>query len=247
MVNVTGAAALPPVCHLIALLTLGRSPRNWSRRKVSRRMTTSEPRGEAVQETTQTPYATDGADVKDALRHHYAIALKRFLKAFAIVTPMAASAFVTKIEYLLPLSIVGMPAVVGTVVVFYARTSLIWRCSRVFRTYPLEFRGTVEKGKLQKYARSRLPLRFGKQADASTMMCAKYVLGGNGWPEGIENGVWFAGDDPFGGAAIVPGTGELLFMQPSEWVLSAKERESAGEVRIKQAKRAGINRAVSYR
>ena len=51
----------------------------------------------------------------------------------------------------------------------------------------------------------------------------------------------------FGGAAIVPGTGELLFMQPSEWVLSAKERESAGEVRIKQAKRAGINRAVSYR
>ncbi|WP_268249527.1 hypothetical protein [Streptomyces poonensis] len=41
--------------------------------------------------------------------------------------------------------------------------------------------------------------------------------------------------------------GELLFMQPSQWELSAKERDTAGEVRIKQAERAGIKKAVSYR
>ncbi|AZQ37810.1 hypothetical protein EJ357_33730 [Streptomyces cyaneochromogenes] len=49
----------------------------------------------------------------------------------------------------------------------------------------------------------RLRLRFGEKADQSTTMQAKSVLVRYGWPTGIENGVSFAGDDPFGGAAIV--------------------------------------------
>lgn len=210
-------------------------------------MTTGEPGGKAVQDSTKAPYSTDGTDFRGALKYHYGIALKRFLKSFPIFAAMWIVFFVTKSDYLLPLAIIGMFGSVITVGAFYARFSLIWRCSRVFRTYPMEFRGPIEKMHLEKYARSRLRLRFGKQGDESTTMLAKYALGGNGWPKDIENGVWFAGDDPFGGAAIVPGTGELLFMQPSEWALSAKQRESAGEVRIKQARRAGIKRAVSYR
>ncbi|SDP65659.1 hypothetical protein SAMN04487981_13151 [Streptomyces sp. cf386] len=188
-----------------------------------------------------------GSDFKSALKDHYGVTLKRFLKVFPIFAVMILLLFVTKSDYLLPLAIIGMFGSLISAVGFYARLSLIWRCSRVFRTYPMEFRGPIEKMHTEKRARSRLRLRFAQQADQSTTMLAKSVLGGNGWPAGIENGVWFAGDDPFGGAAVVPGTGELLFMQPNEWVLSAKERESAGEARIERARRAGIKKAVSYR
>jgi hypothetical protein len=213
-------------------------------------MNTGEHGGNAMSDSTPVPYATDGTDFRDALKYHYGVALKRFAKFGLPCAAMFVQMYLWPMDYrgyLLPVAIVGLFGFVFTSVLFYARTSMTWRCSRVFRTYPLEFRGPVEKVKLEKYARSRLHLRFDTQADESATMLAKSVLGGNGWPEGIANGVWFAGDDPFGGAAIVPGTGELLFMQPSEWALSAKERESAGEVRIKQAKRAGIKRAVSYR
>lgn len=200
-----------------------------------------------MQQANQAPYPTDGTDFRGALKYHYRIALKRFLKVFPIFAAMLVLLFVTKSDYLIPVAVIGLFGSLITAGGFYARLSLISRCSRVFRTYPLVFRGPIEKMKLEKHARSKLRLCFGKQADGSITMLAKYALGGSGWPADIENGVWFAGDDPFGGAAIVPGTGELLFMQPSEWSLSVKERESAGEVRIKQAKRAGIKKAVSYR
>ncbi|WP_143052581.1 hypothetical protein [Streptomyces sp. cf386] len=200
-----------------------------------------------MHETSHVPDAMGGSDFKSALKDHYGVTLKRFLKVFPIFAVMILLLFVTKSDYLLPLAIIGMFGSLISAVGFYARLSLIWRCSRVFRTYPMEFRGPIEKMHTEKRARSRLRLRFAQQADQSTTMLAKSVLGGNGWPAGIENGVWFAGDDPFGGAAVVPGTGELLFMQPNEWVLSAKERESAGEARIERARRAGIKKAVSYR
>lgn len=78
-------------------------------------------------------------------------------------------------------------------------------------------------------------------------MRAKDPLGRPGWPANIAAGVWFSGDDPFGGAAIVPGTGELLFMQPKEWVLLAEERKNAGVERISRAKRGGIKSPSRYR
>jgi hypothetical protein len=200
-----------------------------------------------VHETSHVPDARDGSDYRSALKYHYSIALKRFFKVFPIFAAMLALLFITKSGYVIPFAIIGLFGTLITAIGFYARVSLIWRCSRVFRAYPLVFRGPIEKMKLEKHGRSKLRLRFGSQADESITMLAKYALGGTGWPTDIENGVWFAGDDPFGGAAIVPGTGELLFMQPNEWALSAQERESAGEVRMKQAKRAGVKRAVSYR
>jgi hypothetical protein len=67
------------------------------------------------------------------------------------------------------------------------------------------------------------------------------------WPADISQGIWFAGDDPFGGAALVPGTGELLFMQPRIRELTAEQRENAGPERIRRARRAGIKRAVNIR
>jgi len=211
-------------------------------------MNTGERGGNAMSGTAPASYATDGTDFKGAPKYYYGTALKLFAKFGIPCAVLWVQMFTLPMEYrgyVLPLSILGMLGFVFTLFLFYGRVSLTWKCSRVLRTYPLVFRGPVEKVRLERPL--RLHLRFGKQSGQTVTLLAKGPLGRSSWPEGIENGVWFAGDDPFGGAAIVPGTGELLFMQPSEWVLSAKERESAGEVRIKQAKRAGINRAVSYR
>jgi hypothetical protein len=49
------------------------------------------------------------------------------------------------------------------------------------------------------------------------------------------------------GRRLVPGSGELLFMQPGERQLAAKRRDSAGEFRIGRAGRAGVEKAVSWR
>ncbi|GGZ39224.1 hypothetical protein [Streptomyces poonensis] len=211
-------------------------------------MNTSQIRDVAAAETAPAPYSTDGTDFRGALKYYYGVALKKFAKWGIPWVILWAQMFAWPMEYrgyMLPFSIVGMIGFVFTVFLFGGRMRLTWRCSRVFRAYPLVFRGPVEKVKLERPL--RFHLRFGKQAEQLPTLLAKEPLGLNRWPEGIANGVWFAGDDPFGGAAIVPGTGELLFMQPSEWGLSAKERDTAGEVRIKQAKRAGIKKAVSYR
>ncbi|GGZ39240.1 hypothetical protein [Streptomyces poonensis] len=207
-------------------------------------MNSGEHRENAMSGGAPAPYATDGTDFRGVLKYHYGIALKRFAKIGLPCAVMVVQMYLWPMDYrgyLLPVAVVGFIGLVFSSVLFYARTSMIWRCSRIFRTYPLAYRGSLEK---VKHESRRLHLRFGKQTGHAVTMLAKDPLQRAGWLNHVVDGVWFAGDDPFGGAAIVPGTGELLFMQPSEWNLSAAERDSAGEVRIKQAKRAGIKRPV---
>lgn len=212
-------------------------------------MNMGETGGSAVSETAQAPYATDGTDFKGALRYYYRYALTRFAKLGLPSVVLFVQMFLWPMDYrgyMLPLAIVGMIGFLVAFFLIYGRLFLTWRCARALRTYPLEFRAPVEKVKLERPL--RLHLRYGDKGSQSVTMLAKDPLGRSSrWPDGIANGVWFAGDDPFGGVAIVPGSGELLFMQPTDWALSAKERESAGEARIGQAKRAGIKRPVRYR
>lgn len=211
-------------------------------------MSTGKTGGSAVSETAHAPYATDGTDFKGALSYYYRSALTRFAKLGLPSAALFVQMFLWPMDYrgyMLPLAIAGMVGFLVAFFLFYGRLFLTWRCARAFRAYPLEFRAPVEKVKLERPL--RLHLRLGAQAGQSVTLLAKDPLGRSRWPDGIAHGVWFAGDEPFGGAAIVPGSGELLFMQPTEWASSAKERESAGEVRIGQAKRAGIKRAVRYR
>jgi hypothetical protein len=198
-----------------------------------------------VTNTSPAPYATDGTDFRGAVRHYRTIALKRFAKFAVVFVPMWVQIFVWKIGYLLPVAIVGFVGLFFIAVLLYARVTLTRKCSRVFRTYPLEFRGPVEKVRLERP--STLFLRLGGKGADSLTMRAKDPLGGSGWPENIANGVWFAGDELFGGAAIVPGTGELLFMQPQDWNQLSNQREAAGTERIAKAKHAGIKRAARRR
>lgn len=66
----------------------------------------------------------------------------------------------------------------------------------------------------------------------------------NPWPEGIENGVYVAGDLPFGAVGYVPSSGAFFFMQPDGWDATAQDRNSAGPERITRAKDASLARRI---
>ncbi|MFF7643212.1 hypothetical protein [Streptomyces canus] len=51
----------------------------------------------------------------------------------------------------------------------------------------------------------------------------------------------------FGGATIVPGSGELVFMQLNAWKLFAEKRKNAGMERRRRAWRAWIMWRVTFR
>lgn len=196
-------------------------------------------------ETSQAPYATDGTEFRAALKYHYVTALKRFVKYFVIFAPMFVVVFVTGIDYLLPLAIVGFIGLLIALIFFWAALSWTWRCSRVFRRYPLVFRGPVETLQL-KGNRVRVLCLGEKGADRSPVLLAVDPLARPGRAKTLD-GVWFAGDDVFGGAALVPGSGELLFMQPRDWDLISGQREKAGTERTKRARQAGLGRQVTIR
>ncbi|MFC7307378.1 hypothetical protein ACFQVC_24520 [Streptomyces monticola] len=65
------------------------------------------------------------------------------------------------------------------------------------------------------------------------------------WPKGAENdGAWFAGDPAFGGVMVVPGTNNMLFLQPAGWEKYARERAEADPQRQARAEQAGISRLL---
>ncbi|MEV3914866.1 MULTISPECIES: hypothetical protein [Streptomyces] len=191
-------------------------------------------------DTPPAPYATDGTDFGGAVRYHYGVALKKFLKFFPVFLLLWVQLFVFHIDYLLPVAIVGMLGMLWTLFLLAGRLSLTRKCSKVFRTYPLAFRTPVEKIGME--STHTLYLRFGDQDGTPFTLCAKDALGRGRWPVGITDGVWFAGDEPFGGAMIVPGSGELLFLQPRDWAARDEDRANAGPERTEKAGRAGIKR-----
>jgi hypothetical protein len=195
--------------------------------------------------TEQATYATDGTDIRGVVRHHYAYVLKRFVKYFVIFAPLVVVVPVFKKGYLIPLGVVGAPGVFMTVIFLGIGMNWIWKCSRVLRTYPLVFREPVEKEHVG--SGTAVLLRMGERgAGRSPVMAAKVMAPHSGWPTGIERGVWFAGDDTFGGVALVPGSGELLFMQPREFKLTPAARRDAGDDRRRKARKAGIGRHISF-
>ncbi|NEB00406.1 hypothetical protein [Streptomyces sp. SID13726] len=190
-------------------------------------------------DTPPAPYATDGSDFRGAVRYYYGVVLKKFLKVFPVFLLLWIQLYVFQLDYLLPLGIIGIIGAAFTLLLLADRLNLVRKCSKVFRTYPLEFRSPVEKYSME--STHTLFLRFGGQAGTPFTLRAKDALRGR-WPVGIVEGVWFAGDEPFGGAFIVPGSGEMLFLQPKDWNEAEEYRKDAGSERIEKARQAGIKR-----
>ncbi|MET9832345.1 hypothetical protein ABZ078_24295 [Streptomyces sp. NPDC006385] len=66
----------------------------------------------------------------------------------------------------------------------------------------------------------------------------------NPWPEGIENGVYIAGDLPFGAVGYVPSSGTFFLMQPDDWDATAHDRELADPDRVTRAQAADLARRI---
>ena len=66
----------------------------------------------------------------------------------------------------------------------------------------------------------------------------------NPWPEGIQSGVYVAGDLPFGAVGYVPSSGTFVLMQPEDWHSAAPDRKLATLDRVAWSEEASLARRV---
>ncbi|MDI3405456.1 hypothetical protein [Streptomyces cavernicola] len=120
-------------------------------------------------------------------------------------------------------------------------------CERVLRNYPLEYRTRVEKrGSEWRLLGTVYTVKLSTRGQSGAReMRAVNASVVRRWPAGAENGgAWFAGDPAFGGVMVVPGTDDMLFLQPAEWEKYESERAAADPARRDLAERAGISGLV---
>lgn len=121
----------------------------------------------------------------------------------------------------------------------------IGQCALVLHHYPLEFRDLVDKKQKEWGVQGtiytlRVSVR-GQQGEPT--MWAMNAAGVRRWPQGADEGVWFAGDSAFGGVMVVPGSNAMMLMNPSDWGKLARKREQADSGRAEQAKLAKIDKS----
>lgn len=189
---------------------------------------------------SQASYATDGSDHRGAVHFLYAALVKRYILLVLCSLAVMAVPLVTRATYSIPLMGVGLLGVILATVYWFDQLRWVRQCARVLSVYDFEFRAPVEKLELWRGGRRFLVL--GVEEDASPEMLAREPMGHPHWPKRIGDGVWFAGDDAFGGALLVPGTGELMCMQPLAWDALEGWRNEVGAERMAKAKRAGLDR-----
>ena len=185
-------------------------------------------------------------DGRAAVRRDYARSWARFAKVGVPFGVLWAASLVIGAQALLPVAIVGFFGFAVPLALHCQRLLWTWRCGRVLRRYPLVFRGPVDR--VQRTNQGLLVFRFtdtGAGSSGVPIMQGVQNMKRDRWPRGFEDGVWFAGDEVFGGAAVVPATGELVWMQPRDWGRLKDRREEAGPERRRTARRAGIGRRVS--
>ncbi|NDU72333.1 hypothetical protein GWI34_06800 [Actinomadura sp. DSM 109109] len=183
------------------------------------------------------PYATDGTDRRGPVKHHYKVLIRRYLTLVAAGGAMVAVPLAADVRFLYPLVGTGMVALLLGTRFWLPQIVALRRCARILKVYDFEFRSPVKKSNLRGNGVRTLTV-----GGDSPRMSAREPLFSDRWPRGIERGVWFAGDDPFGGVVLVPGTGELMCMQPANWAQEDRARRAAGPRRRERAAQAGLAR-----
>ncbi|HYH33061.1 MAG TPA: hypothetical protein VD903_22040 [Pseudonocardia sp.] len=181
------------------------------------------------------PYPTDGSDRRGAVRHHYTVLVRRYAVVAGTSVVCTGLPLVASVWFLYPLVGAGMIGLVAGTRLWLEQMAWVRRCSRVLDEYGYAFRAPVQKRNLRGGGKRTLVL-----GGVSPVMSACEPVCQDGWPAGITEGVWFAGDDLFGGALLVPGSGELMFLQPLDGDALADERARAGAQRLAAAQRAGL-------
>lgn len=136
----------------------------------------------------------------------------------------------------------GVIGMVFTVHSFAGRPLRMRKAKKILSQYPLQ---------LSSHARFSKAVRFNRETHfifevddpengANWELTAIDVQGYGRLPKGADQGVWIAGDLPFGGVLVIPSSNTLLLMRPENWDEAAPKRNSASPDRIERAKNAGI-------
>ncbi|MEU8121166.1 hypothetical protein AB0C21_20855 [Spirillospora sp. NPDC049024] len=184
------------------------------------------------------PYATDGTDRQGPVKYHYKVLVRRYLLVMAVAAVLVAVPLAVGVGYLGPFLGAGLISLGMGTRFWLPQIIAARRCARVLKIYDFEFRAPIRKTNLG--AKGVRSLILG--GDAAPRMSAREPLFSDRWPKEIGLGAWFAGDEPFGGVILVPGTGELMCMQPENWGALDKARREAGPERQERARRAGLAR-----
>lgn len=190
-------------------------------------------------------------DVAQVIKHNRTLKYRHIATRLALAVVLFAVPFVAHlVGYDAALPAFAIPAALFVLIFLALRLrhgSRLGVCEKVLRTYPLEYRTRVsKKGSEWKYIGNvhtvRLSVRGQHGAPSLRALNASTV---RRWPkEAEEGGAWFAGDSAFGGVMIVPGTNDMLFVQPADWEKYEQERAQANPQRRALAEQAGISRLL---
>ncbi|MFF8784156.1 hypothetical protein [Streptomyces sp. NPDC015125] len=147
-----------------------------------------------------------------------------------------------------------LPIVAGVFVFVATVHRLIYgirvtQCARALRDYPMEFHPRVIKKRERwtQYGNVYEVRVTTRGQHGAPLMLAVNAAGRRRWPEGVtESGAWLAGDLPFGGVLVVPGSNAMLFLKPADWEKTARKREEAGAERTARAERAKLNKRTQW-
>ncbi|WP_141581628.1 hypothetical protein [Actinomadura sp. WMMA1423] len=184
------------------------------------------------------PYATDGTDRRGPTRYYYRILIGRFLLLVVACGAMMVLPRVVSVHHFDLFFAIGPAALAYGTVFWLPQIVCLRKCARVLKVYDFEFRAPVKRVGLPR--KGALILDLGTEGSAH--MSARDPLFTGRLPKGIERGVWFAGDEPFGGVILVPDTGELMLVRPENWTALDTARRKAGPERRERARRAGLAR-----
>lgn len=195
------------------------------------------------------PGAPDVAQIVRANRLALArlMAVRLLIAGLLVAVPVVLSRVTGANSFFLALSIpVGVGVLVMTVwrAVYGIR---VFQCEKVLRHYPLEFhpRVLMKRAKWTEYGDVHQIRVTTRGQHGAPLMLAINAVGRRRWPEGAEEGAWLAGDLPFGGVLVVPGSNAMLFLKPADWDKTARKREEAGAQRFARAQQAGLHQMTN--
>ncbi|MGX1756138.1 hypothetical protein ACWIG5_04345 [Streptomyces lydicus] len=176
------------------------------------------------------------------------IAKRLLIAAVLVATPVAADRLLgLDSPFVMLLTAAGVGVFVLTVhrLIYGIRVT---QCARVLRHYPLEFhpRVIMKRERWTQYGDVFEVKVTTRGQHGAPLMLAVNAAGRRRWPEGVEGGAWLAGDLPFGGVLVVPGSNAMLFLKPADWDKTARKREEAGPERTARAQRAKLNSRTKH-
>ncbi|MFE3034074.1 hypothetical protein ACFXKY_20860 [Streptomyces canus] len=194
----------------------------------------------------------NAVEVNRLLKRNYSLLIKGILLRLVIFGALCATPVVLAktgtwdSPVLALLSVVGVLGFVLMAYRFPFALLSLRRCGKVLQEYPLEFRqGMSRKSESRTKYGTVFTVRVrADERGRSPLLRAVDALERHRWPEGAEDGVWFAGDLPFGGVIVVPGSDTLLVVRPKDWDKFAPEREQADPARTERAQRTRLAQRV---